>query len=171
MSEAVLMPINPVITERTAMTQEEFAAKAIKLRDKLYRMACLYLGGNEAFALEVVDEAIYKGLISLKRLRQPEHFNTWLTRIVINGCMDTLRRKKRELTYETIPEEAVESYDALPLKEAVRALPQELKEVVILRYFSDHTLAETAQLLDIPQGTVVTRQRRALRILKLELED
>ena len=43
--------------------------------------------------------------------------------------------------------------------------------MVILRYFTGLTLAETAQALDIPQGTVVTRQRRALALLKLELSD
>jgi len=64
-----------------------------------------------------------------------------------------------------------ESFDHLPLKEAIRQLPQELKEIVILRYFSGFTTAETAQSLDIPQGTVATRQRRALKLLRLELED
>jgi len=40
---------------------------------------------------------------------------------------------------------------------------------VILRYYADFTLTETAKSLNIPQGTVVTRQRRALKLLKLEL--
>ena len=48
-------------------------------------------------------------------------------------------------------------------------LPKELKDIVILRYFSGYTLAETAQILKIPQGTAATRQRKALRLLRLEL--
>ena len=59
--------------------------------------------------------------------------------------------------------------DALPLKEAIRRLPPELSQVVILRYFSGYTLAETARILDIPAGTAATRQRRALALLRLEL--
>ena len=43
--------------------------------------------------------------------------------------------------------------------------------MIILRYFTGLTLAETARTLDIPQGTVVTRQRKALRLLRLELTD
>ena len=62
-----------------------------------------------------------------------------------------------------------DAYDALPLKEAVRRLPEELRAVVILRFFTGYTQAETAAALDIPQGTVATRQRRALALLRLEL--
>ena len=42
---------------------------------------------------------------------------------------------------------------------------------MILRYFADYTLAETARALQIPQGTAATRQRKALALLRLELEE
>lgn len=58
---------------------------------------------------------------------------------------------------------------SLPLREAVARLPKELKAIVILRYFSGYTLREAAEILDIPQGTAATRQRRALALLRLEL--
>ena len=48
-------------------------------------------------------------------------------------------------------------------------LPEELRSVVILRFFSGYTQAETAAALNIPQGTAATRQKRALALLKLEL--
>ena len=54
-------------------------------------------------------------------------------------------------------------------EEAVRRLPEELRAVVILRYFAGYTQAETAAALNIPQGTAATRQKRALALLKLEL--
>ena len=41
--------------------------------------------------------------------------------------------------------------------------------MVILRYFAGYTLEETAQSLELPRGTVSTRQRRALQLLRLEL--
>ena len=72
---------------------------------------------------------------------------------------------------ETLPEPSPEELDALPLREAVARLPKELRDVVILRFFSGFTQAETARTLDIPQGTVATRQRRALQLLKLDLEE
>ena len=48
-------------------------------------------------------------------------------------------------------------------------MPDELRTVVILRFFSGYTQAETAEILKVPQGTVATRQRRALRLLRMEL--
>ena len=70
---------------------------------------------------------------------------------------------------EELPETAVEEFDSLPLKEAIQKLPKDLKDIVILRYFSGFTLTETAELLKIPQGTAATRQRKALQLLRLEL--
>ena len=94
-----------------------------------------------------------------------------MTRILINVCNSELRRRKRETTLEELPEAAAEKFDALPLKQAVARLPRELRAVVVLRYFTGLTLAETARALDIPPGTVSTRQRRALQLLRLELTD
>jgi len=152
------------------MDENEFADRVEKLRKRLYRTAFLYMN-SEQNALDVLDEAVYKGLTALKKLRQPEYFDTWITRILINECKKELRRRKRELPLDTLPETAGETFDSLPLKEAIRRLPSDLKEVIILRYFSDLTLAQTAESLSIPQGTVVTRQRRALKLLKLELTE
>lgn len=140
------------------------------MKARLYRTALLYLG-SESAALDAVDEAVYKGLRACRKLRQPEFFATWLTRILINVCNSELRRRRREIAVDALPETAAEEFDALPLKEAVHRLPEELRAVVILRYFSGLTLAETARALNIPAGTVSTRQRRALSLLKLELTE
>ena len=151
------------------MDHEEFAARVEALKGRLYRTAYLYLG-SDADALEAVDEAVYKALSALKQLRRPEFFDTWLTRIVLNECHRELRRRRRLSPEETLPESAgADAYDSLPLKEAVRRLPEELRTVVILRFFAGYTQAETAAALNIPQGTAATRQRRALELLRLEL--
>ena len=151
------------------MDQTEFAARTEALRDRLYRTAWLYLG-SEADALEAVDEAVYQALRALGKLRQPEFFETWLTRILINECHRELRRRKRLAGEEALPDTAgPDAYDDLPLKEAIRRLPEDLRAVVILRFFTGYTQAETARALEIPQGTVATRQCRALELLRLEL--
>lgn len=152
------------------MDKQQFAAEVERLKPRLYRITRLYLD-SEAMAVEAVDEAVYQALRSLKKLRQPEYFATWLTRILINECQKELRRRRREQPLASIPETAAEEYDALPLREAIRRLPPELRDVVILRYFAGLTLAETARSLDIPQGTASTRQQRALRLLRLELAE
>ena len=143
------------------MTEQEFIQQAEGLKGRLYRTAWLYLG-SEACAVDAVDEAVYQGFLHYKRLRQPEYFATWMTRILINACNAELRRRKRELAVAELPETAAEAFDALP---------RELRAVVVLRYFQGLTLAETAQALDIPPGTVSTRQRKALSLLKLHLTE
>ena len=151
------------------MDHEEFAARTQAVRQRLYRTAYLYLG-SEADALEAVDEAVYQALRALKKLRQPELLETWLTRILINTCHKELRRHRWVTEEESLPDSAgPNAYDGLPLREAIRRLPEELRTVVILRYFAGYTLEETAQSLDLPRGTVSTRQRRALQLLRLEL--
>ena len=152
------------------MKHEEYAARLEPLQSRLFKTAMLYLG-SESRAQDAVDEAVYKGLKACWRLRQPEYFDTWLTRILINECHNELRRGKRFVPLDDVPEGAVEDFDSLPLKEALSKLPQPLRDVVILRYFGGYTLAQTAQALDIPPGTAATRHRRALELLRLELRE
>ncbi len=152
------------------MDDTSFFERTDQLKRRLYRIAFGYLG-NENSALEAVDETIFRGYGARKKLRRKEFFETWMTRILINVCKKELKRGKRETSVETIPEQAREQYDALPLKEAVRRLPEELRSVVVLRYYAGLTVAETAQRLGIPQGTAATRQRRALELLRLELKE
>ncbi len=152
------------------MTEQEYITGAEALKGRLYRTALTYLGG-EAAAVDAVDEAFYKSFRAYQKLRHQEYFNTWMTRILINVCQTELRRRKREHPVEDLPEVAAEDFDALPLKEALARLSTELRAVIALRYFAGLTLAETAQALAIPTGTVSTRQKRALELLRLELTE
>lgn len=72
---------------------------------------------------------------------------------------------------DTLPERGAEDFDALPLMEALAKLPQGLREVVTLRHLTGLTVAETARVLSIPQGTAASRERRALQLLRLELSE
>lgn len=76
------------------MNNEEYAARVEEIRGRLYKTAFLYLG-SESQALDAVDEAVYKGLCNHKKLRQPEYFVTWMTRILINECHNEQRRQHR----------------------------------------------------------------------------
>ena len=152
------------------MTELDYLRRAEGSREKLYRAAVMTLG-SEVAAIDAVDEAVYRGYRKFHTLRKQEYLETWLMRILINVCRDELRRRRRELSVAELPETAQAEFDALPLKDSIARLPRELRAVVVLRYFTGLTLAQTAQALDIPQGTAATRQRRALGLLKLELEE
>ena len=152
------------------MTEAAFAARAEGRKACLYRTALLYLG-SEALALEAVDEAVYKGLRACGTLREEQYCDTWLTRILLNECSREKKRQDREQAVDQLPEQAWEDPDHLPLRAAVQALPEQLRAVILLRYFFDCTLRETAELLRMPRSTVHTREKKALKLLKLELSE
>ncbi len=152
------------------ISKQDYVTQMEKYKKCLYRVAYSYMK-DKTLALDVLDEAVYKGYINRGKLRNEEYFKTWLTRILVNECLQQLRKKKREVLIDQIPEEAVEALDTLPIKEALNKLSQELASIIYLRFFGGYTLAETAVILDVPQGTVATRERRALALLKLELTE
>ena len=92
----------------------DYRDRAEALGGKLSGFPLLTWGGKPA-AIDAVDEAVYKGYRNYRKLRQPQYFETWLIRILINVCRDEVRRRKRELAVETLPETAGDAYDALPL--------------------------------------------------------
>lgn len=151
--------------------EKNYLSFITEYKSAMYRIAYGYLS-DETKALDAVDEAVYLGYIHKKELREPKFLKTWLTRILINECYNILRKGKREVAMEFLPEGSVDnSYNTIPLKMAVQNLPENLRKVIILRYFAGYTIAETAEILDIPEGTVATRTRKALKILRVEIND
>ena len=112
------------------MTELDYMRRAEESREKLYRAAFMTLG-SEAAAIDAVDEAVYRGYRKFHTLRKQEYLETWLMRILINVCRDELRRRRRELSVAELPETAQAEFDALPLKEAIRRLPEALRQVTI----------------------------------------
>jgi len=152
------------------LPEEQFISEFDAIKQQLYRFAYLYLK-SEASALEAVDETVFLAYKNIKKLKHPQFFKTWMTRILINICKKELKRMKKVASFEEVPEVARQDYDSLPLKEAISKLPEELQLIINLRYFNAYTLVETANILKLPQGTVATRQRKALLLLRLEMED
>ena len=151
--------------------QDTYCSFISEYKTGLYRIAYGYLG-DETRALDAVDEAVYLGYLHRNDLREARFLKTWLTRILINECYKVLRKSKREVTSEALPEKPYESMDiGFSLRQAVQELPEELKKVIVLRYFGGYTISETAELLGVPEGTVSTRTRRALEILRVEISD
>ena len=165
------------LTDKVARAQrgddEAFADLVMERKDRLYRIAYSYVGSRDD-ALDIVSETIYNAYVSLHKLRQHEHFYTWLTRILINRAL-THTKKKRQVERDT-PEmpaeiEATSREALLDLYAAIDRLPPEQKAIVILKYLCDMTLAEVAEIMQYPLGTVKTYLHRALKELRLELKE
>lgn len=159
------------MTVRRAMrgSVEAYGILIEKQKEYLYRMAYLY-AGNEDAALEIVQETVLRAFRSIRKLREPGLFRSWITRILINVSKDYYKREMRyEAAAETeAPQEenGVSAEERLDLYRAIGSLPEKYRTVVILRYFDELKLDEIAYITGIPRGTVsawLTRARQELR--------
>ena len=140
-------------------------------KEMLYRVAFGYLH-DETKSLDAVDEAVYQGYAHRHDLREPKYLKTWVTKILINECLKIIRNGKREISLAVLPEDIQNSEESsIHLKIAINSLPEDLRKVIILRYFGGFTISETAEILGIPDGTVSTRSRKALEILRVDVSD
>ena len=68
-------------------------------KSQLYKTAFAYVKNKEE-ALDIVSDTVYKAYISIKKLKQPSFFNTWLTRILINTSLDYIKKSSRATSFE-----------------------------------------------------------------------
>lgn len=133
---------------------------------------------NEHDALDIIGEATYKGLNTLRTLREPDYFDTWMTRIVINTAIDFIRKHSRVALCEdtapevmAVPEKELTPEDSMDLYQALDALSEKDRACVMLRYFEDQSFIQIAKILQEPEATVKSRLYRALRKMRGFLEE
>jgi RNA polymerase sigma-70 factor (ECF subfamily) len=126
--------------------------------------------------LDVVQETAYRSFKTLKNLKEPQYFKTWLIRIVINCSLDFLRRQKKVVQLKPELEENLsgdinEDIDLeVTIRDLIERLNEEEKSVVILRFYEGLTFKEVSETLDIPLGTAKTILYRALDKLRNNLK-
>ena len=143
-------------------------------REMHYRLAYSYVR-NKDDALDIIQEAIYKAIVSLDSIDKIDYINTWFCKIIINTSLDYLRKSKRlilgnEEILETMDLGSFDNYEDIDLTEAIKGLPEIYRSVIILRYFEDFKIKEIAQILDENINTVNSRLYKALEILKIQLD-
>jgi RNA polymerase sigma-70 factor (ECF subfamily) len=141
----------------------------------LYITAYTYVK-NKDDALDIVHDTVLKAYTNIKKLKEPQFFNTWLTRILINCSIDFIRKNKKVVSLaETTSLHAAINQDfneqSLDLFNAISKLNEKSKTIVILKYFQDMTLTEIADMLNSPLGTVKTNLHKALKELRIELRE
>ncbi|CAM4121676.1 RNA polymerase sigma factor [Saccharibacillus endophyticus] len=156
--------------ERSSHVQEEmFFAQVAERQRKLYSIAYSYLR-SESDSLEAVQEATCRAWIKRKKLKNPDVFESWLIRIVINCCMDELRRRKRSFPTAEFEERAVtgemQSHDRIDLERAFGKMKSKYRHPVMLKYYHGMTSAQIADILGKPEGTIKTWLREGLKQLK-----
>jgi RNA polymerase sigma-70 factor (ECF subfamily) len=133
-------------------------------------------------ARDVVQAAYVRAYYHLDQFRGPAGFKAWLSRIAVNEALGRARREAAGVMaaeqqvlalpdLATIePERAASSRDLLRiLQAAIDRLPEEFRQVFMLRGVEQLSIAETAELLEIKPATVKTRFHRARRLLQESL--
>ncbi|MFC9600992.1 sigma-70 family RNA polymerase sigma factor [Peribacillus butanolivorans] len=143
-------------------------------KNKLFRMAYLYVK-NEDDALDIVQDTIYKAFISIKQLKDPHYFTTWISRILINTALDFIKKNNRMIPFSDFDgyhnDENLLIEEKLDLVEAIERLEVQNKTVIIFRYYKDLSIKQIAEILKCPEGTVKTRLHRAINQLKSDLKE
>ena len=152
------------------MDRERFIAEIEACSCMLYRVAWSILRNN-ADCEDALQDAALRAWEKRGRLRDERFFRTWITRILINACYDTQRKRRRTVPLDEIPEQAAASAPDPALALALEALPEKLRLPLVLCYSEGMSYEEAADALRIPVTTLRGRIHRGKDQLRKELSE
>ena len=166
---------------------QAFGALVKRTMQRAYFVALGLVGSHED-ALDLSQEAFVRAYRAIKRFEQGREFFTWFYQILRNFCFNHLRnRKKQVYRFSDIPENEIIQLQAeadlqpdvifekqeqsRQLWRAIQDLPEQEKEVILLREFQNMSYQEIAIVLACPLGTVMSRLYYARKRLAQVLRD
>ncbi len=185
------MTITP-LPARTA-PDRELAARFTRDIEPLFEVlgrGARRLARNEADAEDLLQDALLHAYAGFSSFQQGSNLKAWLFRILYNRWVSAHRCKQRRVTEVSadnmtdgdlvgaaarqggMRSAEAEVLDTLPdgdIKAALAAMPEGFREVLFYADVEGYTYAETAQLLDIPMGTVMSRVSRARQRMRIAL--
>jgi RNA polymerase sigma-70 factor (ECF subfamily) len=176
-----------------ARRRDEAAARTIIRQNnrRLFRLARSIVK-DDSEAEDIVQETYVRGFTRLAEFRGESSLGTWLTRIAINEAYGRLRRRRPTVEWESVEATHVAEAQIIPfpssssqpdpertmaqreinhiLEQAIDALPEPFRIVLVARLVEEMSIAETAELLRLRPETVKTRLHRARLLLRDDLE-
>jgi RNA polymerase sigma factor (sigma-70 family) len=161
---------------------DAYAALIGAATSRLFALASLILRDSDR-AEDAVQEAFVRAWRELPRLRDVDHFDAWLRRLVVNSCYDEGRRihRRAEVGLFKLGERTV--VDISPVRDMSTALaqtdrierafgqlPLDQRTVLVLQHYFDMSHAEIAETVGIPLGTVKSRVRYGIAAMRAALE-
>lgn len=167
-----------------------FEEEALALADQVYSVA-RHLAGSREEAEDLVQETYARAFRSWRSFQPGTNLRAWLLRILNNLNIDRGRRQQRAPQTQALEANDYFLYDKLAhddggvtdedrvverlsqddIVSALSAVPHDFRDVIVLVDIGDFSYQDTAQILNIPIGTVMSRLHRGRRILKRELAE
>ena len=156
---------------------DAFAALAGTALPRLDAIARLILRDVER-AKDAVQETLVRTWRDLPSLRDPDRFDAWLHRLLVNACTDEVRRHRRfaidvdvdSINHPTMWDSAISVAERDALERGFRRLDPEQRALIVLHHYLDLPMAEVAETMRIPLGTAKSRLHRALSAMRAALE-
>lgn len=177
--QVILLDSDEILAQRLQRGERAAVASLVErhydsLAGFLYRLT----GGDRMQAEDLAQETFLRVLRAIHTYQTGRRFKPWLYAIALNLWRDACRRSTAQRTdavdddmLAALPgNEVVKAGEEEALVRAVRSLPPGQREAVILRYCQDLSLAEIAEALGVPTGTIKSRLSLGLKRLKAFLE-
>ncbi len=173
-----------IIAAVLAGDREAYRHLVERYQDRVFGVL-LRLVGDRELAEDAAQDAFVKAYLALPRFRGESTFGTWLVQIAIHAARDRVRRRQQRWRNETTDEEesfdiAASTPDALQslvrdedrdrLLLALQTLPEDYREVLVLKHLEEWSFEEIAQHAQASVGSLKVRAHRARRLLRQSLE-
>ena len=156
-----------LLAQHVAGDRDAFGELGARHRERLWAVALRTLGNPED-AADALQDALLSAFRGAAGFRGNSAVTTWLHRIVVNACLDLVRRRSVRPTQPLPDEPAARATDvfgdretSLAVTAALRTLPTEQSSAVVLVDIEGFSVDEASQILGVPTGTVKSRCARA----------
>lgn len=152
------------------------AALLNALQDSIFRFCCARLFDRES-ARDATQETALRIISGLKRFKGRSSMRTWALGIALNVCREKRRDARRpepDLSFDDVasPEsDALKNESIERLRTMLNELPDRQREAIVLRFFEDLSVDETASVMGIAPGTVKATVFQALRAMRRRMDD
>lgn len=153
--------------------EDAFTEIVVSMENELYGIAKMRLGDKEDIK-EAVQETIIQAFKSIKKVKEPQFFKTWLIKILINNCNKVYNKRKKSqmleydegLSYSEIDSDIEKSNDKMDFFLLIKNLNYKERIALTLYYVEKFTTKEIAKILKEPESTIKNRILRAKNKLK-----
>ena len=149
------------------LEERVFTQELLESEQMLYRITCAFLC-SEADRQDAMQETALKAWQNRRRLREERFFKTWVTSIMVNECRLILRKSKRTIVTDTLPDQPAQETCNLETRLMLESLPEKQRVPLLLHYLEGFSLEEISQVLHVSVGIVKYRMHQARKALRVE---